>query len=151
VADEQPFPSILGIDDGESVEGEVVDEDRASAPPQGLIQFLAKSHSGPLPTSEDYARYEMVLPGSAERIMQLAERAMALTEGEAQHRRKVEDDVVGHNVKVESRAQWIASGFGIAGFATAIVFAILGLSVEGLIALIVPLGVFISRFLNRGD
>jgi uncharacterized membrane protein len=44
---------------------------------------VAEFRSGPLPTPEDYARYEVVLPGAAERILKLVEIQSA-------HRQKLE-------------------------------------------------------------
>ena len=42
---------------------------------------------GPLPPSSEFARYEQVLPGTAERIL-------ATTEKEAQHRHTIEDKLI---------------------------------------------------------
>jgi uncharacterized membrane protein len=36
-------------------------------------KILARSHSGPLPAPEDYREYENILPGSADRILKMAE------------------------------------------------------------------------------
>ncbi|MBI1739603.1 MAG: DUF2335 domain-containing protein [Acidobacteriales bacterium] len=47
--------------------------------------------SGPLPHPEDLAKYEQVLPGSADRIIRMAER-------QAEHRQNLEKTVVLSNV-----------------------------------------------------
>src|SRR5262245_61409702 len=40
---------------------------------QQVVRTISKYHSGPLPCPEDYAEYERVLPGSAHRILKMAE------------------------------------------------------------------------------
>lgn len=132
--------------------GAVVDDSRAQTTEehtQSASFFEARWHSGPLPSAEDYGRYESVHPGSAERILALAERAMVLTEQEAAHRHQVEDEVVGANLKNQNRGQIIAAVLAFIGLVAGITFIALGQSVEGLIALLVPLGAFVSRFLGR--
>lgn len=42
-----------------------------------VVQVFRKHHSGPLPCPEDYAEYERVLPGSANRILQMAEASLS--------------------------------------------------------------------------
>jgi uncharacterized membrane protein len=117
--------------------------------PTNLVSFVATQwHQGPLPEPGSYEAYERIHPGSAERILRLAERSMDLTEAEASHRRDVESKVVNHNIKHEDRSQKIATAFGTVGLVAGIVFISVGLSVEGLVALLVPLGAFISRFLD---
>ncbi len=61
--------------------------------PKGQIvhQQTAVSFSGPLPPPEVLEGYNKILPNAAERILVLAE-------GEAKHRRGIEDRVVKHNV-----------------------------------------------------
>ncbi|MGH8044915.1 MAG: DUF2335 domain-containing protein, partial [Stenotrophomonas sp.] len=39
-----------------------------------VAQVVQKSHSGPLPSPEDFADYERALVGSCERILKMAER-----------------------------------------------------------------------------
>ncbi|PIQ30327.1 MAG: hypothetical protein COS35_13425 [Zetaproteobacteria bacterium CG02_land_8_20_14_3_00_50_9] len=41
-------------------------------------------HSGPLPAPEDFAKYENILPGAAERILSMAE-------NEARHRHTIDN------------------------------------------------------------
>jgi len=48
---------------------------------------VAYHHSGPLPDPLTFEKYEMILPGSAERILRMAEE-------QSEHRRKLEDIVI---------------------------------------------------------
>jgi hypothetical protein len=50
--------------------------------------------SGPLPHPEDLAKYEQVLPGSADRIISMAEQ-------QAEHRRNLEKSVILSNVALQ--------------------------------------------------
>lgn len=54
--------------------------------------------SGPLPPAEEFARYEQILSGSAERILSMAER-------EADHRHKCEDKLIDFNIKAGKTGQ----------------------------------------------
>lgn len=53
-----------------------------------MVQMtISRQHSGPLPSPEDFAGYEAAHPGTAERILSMAERAQA-------HRHKQEGRMV---------------------------------------------------------
>ncbi len=59
-----------------------------------------QAHYGPLPTPEDFARYDAVLPGAAERILRMAE-------AEQQKRNDfVENDMNQFHI-AQKRGQWI--------------------------------------------
>lgn len=55
-------------------------------------------HSGPLPSPETYGQYEVILPGSAERILRMAEK-------EQDHRHKGEQRVVTHEFGIRYAGQ----------------------------------------------
>jgi len=57
--------------------------------------------TGPLPLSKEFAGYEEVLPGAAERILALAEK-------EAVHRHENENDIIKESVRLKSRGQIFA-------------------------------------------
>lgn len=57
--------------------------------------------TGPLPVSKEFAGYEEVLPGAAERILALAEK-------EAIHRHANENDIIKESVKIKRRGQIFA-------------------------------------------
>jgi uncharacterized membrane protein len=115
----------------------------------GSAWMAAQVRTGPLPEAAEFQKYEAVLPGAADRILRITERAMDLTEREAGHRHEVERSVVGANIKNQSRGQWIATFFGIVGFGAAIAFVVAGQNVAAFVAVLVPLGAFISRFIRR--
>jgi uncharacterized membrane protein len=64
-------------------------------------QELSVSYQGPLPTSREFAGYEQVLPGAANRIL-------AITEKEAEHRRANQDKLVNASIKYSGRGQLFA-------------------------------------------
>jgi len=51
-------------------------------------------HIGPLPSGAEFERYDRVLPGTAERLVVLAEK-------ETQHRHQFEDKALAANIKFE--------------------------------------------------
>jgi len=104
---------------------------------------------GPLPQAREFGQYEAALPGTGDRIVKLAERAMDLTEREASQRHTIENKIVDANIENQSRGQIIATFFGVVGFAAAIAFVATGRNVAAFVAVLVPLGAFISRFIRR--
>jgi uncharacterized membrane protein len=113
------------------------------------VGWFAEWRSGPLPEAAEYELYERTLPGTADRILRLNERAMDLTEREATHRHDVETKIVEANIRNQSRGQVIATFFGVLGFAAAIGFVATGRNVAAFVAILVPLGAFVSRFIRR--
>jgi uncharacterized membrane protein len=64
-------------------------------------QELAVAYQGPLPTSREFAGYEQTLPGAADRIL-------AITEKEAEHRRANQNKLVNASIKYSGRGQIFA-------------------------------------------
>jgi uncharacterized membrane protein len=64
-------------------------------------QELSVSYHGPLPTSREFSGYEQVLPGAANRIL-------AITEKEAEHRRTNQEKIVNASIKYSGRGQIFA-------------------------------------------
>lgn len=62
------------------------------------MTIVARSHRGPLPDPETYAGYEHVLPGSAERILRMAER-------EQEHRHVSESRLIWHEYGIRYSSQ----------------------------------------------
>lgn len=81
------------------------------------MELLLKSRSGPLPDPEDYAAYEHVLPGSAERILAMAEK-------QAEHRQAQEDHERGDEARAEARGSYL-------GFGAVVVIALLAAFLAG--------------------
>lgn len=66
-----------------------------------LAHFVSKSHSGPIPSAEELEHLEHVLPGSANRCFEMAER-------EQLHRHGVTENIVDREFKLRSRGQYLA-------------------------------------------
>jgi uncharacterized membrane protein len=82
-------------------------------------QQLSVSYHGPLPTSGEFAGYEQVLPGAADRIL-------AITEKEAERRRENQDKLVNASVKYSGRGQifaFIISILSLMGIGLSIYFS----------------------------
>lgn len=105
--------------------------------------------SGPLPSPDDIARYEQILPGAAERIMAHAEREQA-------HRHQHDDRALAAEISYSRLGMWLGATalFTCIGAATICAFigepgvaiAIAGVGVAGII------GAFIrGRSLPRGS
>jgi len=99
-------------------------------------------YSGPLPVSQEYAKYEQVLPGTADRLL-------SITEKEVEHRHKNEDK----KVELNSRGQIFA--FIVALFSIGAVYLSIFLKqpavsiVPAIIALTSLAAVFIGKNQNH--
>jgi len=83
-------------------------------PDETKIAYLeAQSFQGPLPPPSLFGQYDQILPGSADRILSLAEKEQA-------HRQKWESEVLNAQKSEISRGQWM--GFGLSIFALTIAF-----------------------------
>ncbi len=87
--------------------------------PTGEIVFFAFKHSGPLPLPDILKGYEEALPGSADRILQIAEK-------NADSRRGIEKNETDALIKQAKYGQVFAFIFGLAGLGLAAYFAYLG-------------------------
>ncbi len=56
-------------------EGEIIDKDSAKVK-KAVRHVIAEMHSGPLPAADDFAAYEKVHKGAANRIIKMAEKAL---------------------------------------------------------------------------
>ncbi len=74
---------------------EVVSNEQAKKSSVEILE-MQSMFSGPIPPPELFEAYEKVLPGSAERILALAERQSA-------HRQKMEEKVFDHQGAIESK------------------------------------------------
>ena len=130
---------------GESTSGQDLSEFVASLPEERkleLIQILAVSRventfSGPLPSPEDFKKYNEVLPDAAERIMSMAEREQQIrADGQAgiyaNDRKRIGGGMLmGMSlIAVAALATWlgyalIALPIGLAGVLTALVRQVL--------------------------
>ena len=93
----------LPVDDGPS-RGSVLTpeiEQELQRRVQEALVYQSELFVGPLPHPEHLSEYERIAPGTAERIIRMAE-------DQAAHRRTLESKVVDSNVRLEARGQILA-------------------------------------------
>lgn len=104
------------------------------------MQAVSESFSGPLPAPQTLERYNLIVPGAAERIIVMAEK-------QQDHRQNLERMVVESNTQSQTQGLWL-------GFILAIVVVIsgafliyLGHDVYGLAAIITALASLVGVFI----
>lgn len=102
----------------------------------------AASFSGPLPPPGMYREYEEVLPGSANRLMEL-------TEDQQKHRHKWESDALDASISDSKRGQWFGFILSILAIVAAIILALMGRSVVGGLLALVSVSGIAERLLRR--
>lgn len=75
----------------------------------------AKMVSGPMPSADELAEYERILPGSADRLLRIHERQISLVEEQARHRMALEKTVVCGDGQRASAGICVAAVIGIGG------------------------------------
>ncbi len=78
-----------------------------------------QAYSGPIPPASELEKYETGLPGSANRIIKMAE-------DQKDHRIDIEKQVINSQVKDKKRGQIFAFCLGIAGILASVIIAYLG-------------------------
>ena len=76
---------------------------RQSPDPDGRVRTIEASYSGPLPLAAELRRYDATVPGSAERIVRMAE-------SHAQHRQAMERESLAATAAEKRRGQWLGAG-----------------------------------------
>ncbi len=106
--------------------GEVPEENRSEV----ISMAMKKSEYflGPIPPPSLLAGYEEVAPGSADRIIKMAE-------NEQSHRMNMENKCINAEIGSEKRGQWMGLGVAIAVLGIIALFAILGMTNEAFWAL----------------
>lgn len=106
-----------------------------------MHQSIVTWRSGPIPSHEDFAGYEAILPGSADRILAMAEQ-------QGKHRQALENKVINHDI-VKS---YLGLAFGLivclAGMYTAYKIVELGYPVAGSIFGAIPLAGLVTVFIK---
>jgi uncharacterized membrane protein len=95
---------------------------------------------GHLPTPDSVERYEKVLPGTLERLLQLSEKEQA-------HRHAAENKIIDGEHSARTRAQVIAFIFGLAFIFMAGFLIFKDKPLEGLAALITTLAAFMGPYI----
>ena len=97
------------------------------------------SFSGPLPVPAYLAQYEEILPGSAERILKMAEE-------QSDHRRSLETKVINSGVSDSKKGLWFGFLIGIGGLGVVSYCASLGFQVLAGIIAALDLGSLVGIF-----
>ena len=84
-----------------------------------IVRIEQRSYSGPLPPPQVLADYEKTLKGSADRILQMAER-----EQEARHR--IDSEIIGNAAKQHKRGQYMGCALVVLLAAMAFTLGLLG-------------------------
>lgn len=110
-------------------------------------QIRSQFYQGPLPPASELQRYEQVKSGFGERIMQMAERQLAMAESQMKHRQALETRVVSTNVRLSYLG--LVSGFvlGAGGLCAAVYLIRLGRELGGSAAFIGSLATLAGLFI----
>lgn len=103
----------------------------------GLV--VTRGFVGPLPSPETLARYEKILPGSAERVF-------ALTEAQVRHRHMLESTLVSSDVKNARTGLIFGFLIGVLGIAGGLLAAVLGREDAGAFVAALSLGSLVATF-----
>jgi len=77
----------------------IIPQQRPTVPQKPNVTAVFQAIQGPLPEPKDFAQYEQILPGSADRIVRMAE-------SQASHRQEMERQMIFANIRSERRGQW---------------------------------------------
>jgi uncharacterized membrane protein len=91
-----------------------------------VITQAQTMYSGPLPSPEEFGRYESVLPGAADRIIAMAEK-------QAEHRQNLESHVVRSNSRNSTLGVLFAFVLGIITIGGGVFLAYFGRELSGAI------------------
>lgn len=105
---------------------------------QLIAQITSRSFSGPLPPPAVLERYDEVLPGSAERIL-------AMAENEQRHRHGYDNSLL----SLFTRGQWFAFVLGLAALSAGTYLLSIGRDLGGFSALILGLAPIVAALLFR--
>jgi uncharacterized membrane protein len=110
-------------------------------------QIRSLFYQGPLPPAAELLRYEQVKPGFGERIMQMAERQLAMAESQMKHRQALETRVISTNVRLSYLG--LMSGFvlGSGGLCAAVYLIKLGRQLGGGAAFVASLATLAGLFI----
>lgn len=123
---------------------ESIPEEKRNAIVSGIFAMVeSRQFSGPLPAPEDIAKYEKTLPGSAERILSMAEK-------QQEHRMESERKIIDYKTGVGKRGQWLGFILVILCIAASVALGFLGHDwLAGCIGVTTVLGVAGVFVLNK--
>lgn len=120
--------------------------EHAPSPSPEQIGLIAQqmSYSGPLPPSSEMRKYEEIAPGSAERILAMAEKEQEHRHASEAQENQVNERIADSDVRAQDasigeiqRGQWMAFGLGVAFLS---ITALLGLKGHEIAASALGLG-----------
>lgn len=118
----------------------LVDEPNSAAAVQRTLVSASVSFSGPLPPPEILAKYNQVLPGSAERIM-------AMAEEQQRHREHLEKVVIESNAAVQKLGPILGFIVAMSAVIGGVVVILMGRSAAGLVTILASLGSLVGVFI----
>lgn len=111
-------------------------------PDETKIAYLeAQSFQGPLPPPSLFGQYDQILPGSADRILALAEK-------EQSHRQKWESDALSAQKSDVRRGQWMGFGLSVFALITAFLCAYFGFPIVATVCVSTVLVGIVTAFLR---
>ncbi len=119
--------------------GAVPDEGKREDVRQAIMLIKEESFSGPIPPPQALKGYEEVLPGSADRILKMAEQ-------QQEHRMKMENKAISKQLSLNSRGQIFGFIIFFVCIGVAILFAYLDMKYFAGIFLTVTMATIISIF-----
>lgn len=129
------------VAESSTASSEVSQEEGSELDPEGqqlIAQITASRFSGPVPPPAVLGQYEEILPGSAERILSMAE-------SEQSHRHDYDNGLLG----LFTRGQWFAFILGLAAIGAGTYLLSIGRDLGGFASLILGLGPIIAALLFR--
>jgi len=118
---------------------QVTSQQNQPAPTRTTAVAVSQSFSGPLPPPEVLEHYERIAPGTAERLL-------AMAESQSQHRQGLEKAVVEGNLRHESLGQVFAFIIALAAVSGSLALLWAGRSVEGLTGMLGTLATLAGVF-----
>ena len=83
------------------------------------LEFEERYHSGPLPAPDTLRELEQIFPGAAKIIF-------SEFQAQGKHRRELEKQIVGADIRLASTGQWIGGAIGMTGILGSIVVTAMG-------------------------
>ena len=105
-----------------------------------LVQHSVESFSGPLPHPDILRKFNEIVPGSADRIIKMAEE-------QSSHRKDLERKVIDSNISRSKWGQILGFIIAIAGLAVSCIVAIYGNAIAGGIIGVGTLASLVSVFM----
>jgi uncharacterized membrane protein len=110
--------------------------------PKGIQVTQSLSFVGPLPPATEFAGYDKALPGTAERILTMAEK-------EVEHRHKNDDNIIKASIKLNTRGQILAFVISIISLGALCVSIFSSHPVASIAPAIIAISSLVSIFFNR--